>query len=70
MSLVAGCLDCFLGPGLTHSRFLVMTGYIVPLDTVSIEIVENTETGLEYRYEIRMQSGSQVDLKANNFRNY
>lgn len=36
----------FLVPGLTDGGFLMMAGHVVPLDTVSVEIVEDGEAGL------------------------
>ena len=34
-------------PRLTDGGLLVMTGHVVPLDAVSVEIVEDGEAGLE-----------------------
>ena len=46
--LVARLSDFFwLVSGLTHCGLLVMTRHIVPFDTVSVEIIEDAQTGLE-----------------------
>ena len=38
----------WLVPGLTHCGLLVMTRHIVPFDTVSVEIIEDAQTGLQW----------------------
>ena len=41
-----------LVPWLAHGGLLVMTSDIVPFDTVSVEIVQDTKTGLKHGYVI------------------
>ena len=47
----------FLVPGLTDGGFLMMAGHVVPLDTVSVEIVEDGEAGLGERMLVRPTTG-------------
>jgi len=48
MPRLAGWLAGLI-PGLTDGGLLMMAGNIVPLDPVSVEIVEDGETGLRVR---------------------
>ena len=54
--LVARLSDFFwLVAGLTHCGLLVMTRHIVPFDTVSVEIVEDAQTGLKLNGHYQIQ---------------
>ena len=42
----------YLAPGLADGGLLVVAGHIVPLDAVSIEVVQDPQAGLQHKINI------------------